>query len=504
MKFSEIKQFFSSNKSIRQTIFKNTFWLGISQVISRGLKFLLVIYIARILGDTDYGKFNFALSLVVFLGLFANLGIGRVANREFSKDRSKEKEYIPSLISLKIFLSFLIIVVIAIIASVFIDDAVTRNAVFVLIIYAALQQFAEFFHELFRSHQKMEYEAISVTLNTIFCVSFGLFFLFNIPSVVTLSWAYVIGVAASFFFAFILYQKKYDNLGFVINKDTWKQMLSIAWPIGFMGIFTTLFHKVDSVMLGMWGMMEENGWYGAAYRIMEVCLIPAVLTSKTFFPIFSKAFRGSIEFKPNTSSKAEGSERYSAKRKIFLSQLSILTIIVVPLLVGGIFLASPIIKFVFGAQFTNAVLAFQILMGTTLVMYLQRGLGQPLIAANYQKLMFRLTFIAAVLNIVLNFILIPQYSLYGAAVATLATFSLMFVGYLILTKKKLSLSPFDKYYGKVWLGVIISSLLMSVVINLSLIKSFHVVLVILIGALVYSISMLLFDKFLKLDLIKRQ
>lgn len=504
MNFSEIKQFFSSNKSIRQTIFKNTFWLGISQVISRGLKFLLVIYVARILGDTDYGKFNFALSLVVFLGLFANLGIGRTANREFAKDRSKEKSYLPSLVSLKIFLSILVVLLIAVISAIFIDDSIARNAVFVLMFYAVLNQFAEFFHELFRSHQKMEYEAISVTLNTIFCVSFGLFFLFNMPSVITLSWAYVIGVAVSFLFVFLAYQKKYGNLGFVIDKSTWKQMLSIAWPIGFMGIFTTIFHKVDSMMLGMWGMMEENGWYGAAYRIMEVCLIPAVLTSKTFFPIFSKAFRESKEFKDNTSSSPQKDRHFSEKRKIFLSNLSILTIIIIPLSVGGIFLAPQIIKLVFGPQFMKAVLAFQILMGGIVIMYLQRGFGQPLMAANYQKLMFRLTFIAAVLNIVLNFILIPQYSLYGAAVATLATFSLMFVGYLILAKKKLSLSPFNKYYGKVWLGVIVSSGLMALVINLSFIKSLHVVLVILIGALVYSISILLFDKFLRLDLIKRQ
>ena len=56
--------FLFKNLGIQQTVFKNTFWLAAAEGISRFSRLILIIYVARIFGVNDYGKFNFALAVV--------------------------------------------------------------------------------------------------------------------------------------------------------------------------------------------------------------------------------------------------------------------------------------------------------------------------------------------------------------------------------------------------------------------------------------------------------
>src|SRR3989344_8041918 len=88
---------------MRQTIFKNIFWLAISEVILRLSQFLLLIYTIKILGVTEFGKFTFALSFVTIFSIFAEFGLPGIVTREFSQDKKNENQY-PDILSLKIIL----------------------------------------------------------------------------------------------------------------------------------------------------------------------------------------------------------------------------------------------------------------------------------------------------------------------------------------------------------------------------------------------------------------
>ena len=102
--FSDVRSFLFDNTSIRQTIFKNTFWLAVAGGISKLLKFVLFVYVARILGATEYGKFTFALAFIGLFIIFADLGLSQIITREFAREKEKEKEF-SAIVSLKILLS---------------------------------------------------------------------------------------------------------------------------------------------------------------------------------------------------------------------------------------------------------------------------------------------------------------------------------------------------------------------------------------------------------------
>ena len=181
--------------------------------------------------------------------------------------------------------------------------------------------------------------------------------------------------------------------------------------------------------------------------------------------------------------------------------MGIMILLAIPLVVGGIALAPKIVDLVYDASYFPSILAFQILTITAGIIYLSQPFYRTLIAANLQKYIFLITFSGAVLNMILNFILIPKYTLYGAAVATLITYFLVFLLYLIFLKKKTSLSPFNKKYHNVFIISLLASLLMIFLILQPLIFKLNIILIILIGATFYFSFIFLFDKIFKLNLI---
>jgi len=79
--------FLLHNLGEKQTIAKNTFWLGVAEGITRFLKLFLIIYVARILGATEYGKFTFALAFVSLFAIFSDFGISTITTREIARDK---------------------------------------------------------------------------------------------------------------------------------------------------------------------------------------------------------------------------------------------------------------------------------------------------------------------------------------------------------------------------------------------------------------------------------
>src|SRR4030042_970888 len=127
-----IINFLFKNLGIRQTVLKNTFWLALAETISRLSKLILIIYVARILGVTDYGKFIFALAFVSLFVIFSDFSLPVITTREVS--RGKEKEY-PAILSLKILLSLGALVLILISSFFIAFDPVIRKVIWILGIY---------------------------------------------------------------------------------------------------------------------------------------------------------------------------------------------------------------------------------------------------------------------------------------------------------------------------------------------------------------------------------
>ncbi len=477
--------FLLHNLGTKQTIAKNTFWLAVAEGITRFLKLILIIYVARILGATEYGKFTFALAFVSLFVIFSDFGISGITVRELAREKEKEKEF-PDILSLKILLGLGNLGLILIGSFFITSDLTIREIIWILGVYTIIGGFSGIIFAFFQARQKMEYESWTKILQALVVTGAGFFVLFNYPSARNLSFSYLFAglVALTSILSFFHFRVCRLKLGF--NKDVWRNILAMSWPLALAGIFGTIYSQTDSVMMGYLGQITQTGWYNAAYKIVGVVLIPAGLIRTSFYPVLSRFFKESKE-------KLQNAWDCYMESMVFLG---------VPIMVGGIALAPRIIDWIYDPSYSPSIFAFQILIIMAGISFLCQPLSQALVVSNQQKNLFWITLSGAIVNVILNLILIPKYSLYGAAATTVVTLLLIFFLLFKFTLKFTPISPFNLKFLFSFIGAGLASIPMYLAITQPIIYNLHILFSILIGAGIYAFCFVIFkiiiNAFLKL------
>ena len=478
--FTSIKSILFDNKTVKQTIFKNTFWLTVSTVINKLLALGLIIYAARILGAEGYGKFTFALAFVSLLMIFSDFGLSAIVTREFAREKEKKEEFY-SIISLKVLLAFGTFILILLASFLAVPEKDTQTIILILALFFLANSFIGICYSFFHARQKMEYEAWLETLQILMISGLGFLVLFKFPSLENLSYAYFFAALTALIFVLFFFHFKIFPLKIEWNFLVWKKFLKMSWPLALIGLFGAIYSYTDSVMLGYWNMLAETGWYNAAYKIVTAGLIPMGLIGASFYPALSKFSK-------------ESKEKF---QKAWDYELEIMILLSLPLAVGGMLLAPKIIYSFYPFDFSPSILAFQILILTAGIIFLYRPFYDAMIVLNQQAKTFWITIAGAVTNVILNLILIPKYSLYGAAIATVITNLLIFLLLFYFALRFASIKFPDYNFLLTFLGILLSSGIMYLVISQSVIYNFHVLIYVLIGISVYFIIFLAYIKLIK-------
>lgn len=477
--FNNIKTLLFNNLSTKQTIFKNTLWLTVSTVINKLLALALLIYAARILGAEGYGKFTFALAFVSLLMIFSDFGLSPIVTREFAREKEKKEEFY-SIISLKVLLAFATFILI-LLASFFVGpEKDIQRIILILAFFLLANSFIGICHSFFHARQKMEYEAWFETLQSLMIFGFGFFVLLRFPSVKNLSYAYFFSSLAALVFVLSFFHFKIFPLKIKWDFVIWKKFLKMSWPLALIGLFGVIYGYTDSIMLGWRHMLAETGWYNAASKIVMAGLIPMGLIGASFYPALSKFSK-------------ESKEKF---QKAWDFELEIMILLALPLVVGGMFLAPKIIYSFYPLDFSPSILAFQILILTAGIIFLYRPFYDAMIVLNQQTKTFWITIAGAVANVILNLILIPKYSLYGAAVATVITNFLILFIIIVFIKKFTFIRPSILKIFFTFLTSAIASALMYLVIKQAFIYNINIFPLVLVGTAIYFISFLVFKKYI--------
>lgn len=470
-KIGYFKSLFLENKTIKQTIFKNTFWLAASEGISKLLKLFLLIYVAKTLGATEYGKFSFALAFIGLFVIFSNLGLPRIIVREFSQGKEKEEDF-SSILSLKIILSLANLILISIGSFFITPDHLIRKIIWILAAYTLLDSFAGFINFFFQARQRMEYESMAKILRAITVTAFGFFVVFKLPSVENLSYSYLLASLITLIIVLIFFHFKIYRINLAFDKSIWQKYLIMSWPLALAGIFTTIYGQIDSVIMGYLKQITETGWYNAAYRLVGGVLIPLGLVSTSFYPALSRAFK-------------ESKERF---QKIFNYQMELMICSALPVGVGGIILAPKIIDFIYDPTYTSSILAFKILIIMAMISFFQNPFIHVLLVSNQQARFIWVSIVGACLNVILNLFLIPRYSLYGAALSTVITSFVILLIYMKFTHRFTLIKLLN--LKLIWTSLlsIFSTLIMYLIISNYNIYNLHVIFTIIFGAAAYFIT----------------
>lgn len=468
-----VRKFLFENTGIRQTILKNTFWLSSAEVFTGFLRLLLLIYAARILGVTEYGKFTFVFSFVSVLVIFSDLGILNIVTREFSRNKENEKEF-PAIITLEIILTAGALILMVLGSFFITPDFAIRKIIWILAIFILITNFFGIFYAFLRSRQRMEYEASSKIVQNILLVGTSLFVLFRFPSVINLSYGYLFSNLAALIIFLLFFNFRFQRLKLGWDKNIFK-LLKTSWPLslGFMASCTYI--SISSVILGYFNLITENGWYSASSKVALVAVVPANLIVISFFPALSDFFITSKE-------KFQKSWDFLMGGMIFLA---------VPLVVGGIALAPKIINFFYGSEFAPSTFIFQVLIFVIGLNFINYPYSMALVVSEHQKKNFVLMILGIAISIVLNLLLISAYKLPGAVMATIISSLLALFLTIIVLKYSTSVSIFNKKLLKTALVAIFSSIIMAFIIRFPAIYNLNIFFPVAIGILIYSFILFL-------------
>lgn len=382
---------------------KNTLFLLFSRFITSIVGFVLLIYITRYLGEVDFGKYSFAMSFTALFEIFADIGISQLIVRELSRNKDLISEYIINITALKllfsIFMLFLVILVINILN--YPED--TKYIVYVFGIYTILISFMNMFMAIFQAFEKMEYIAVADTIERVALLAITYFIFSRGYGLIELSYVYVAAGMIGATICVIIILVKFPKPKLRINGLICRKITYSSIPFGINILFGIIFFKIDSIMLSMIKGDAAVGIYSAAYNplLSLTGLISGIIVTGVY-PVMSRYF---ISSKENLKTLIIYFSKYTA-------------IIGFPISVGCFILAKQFIHLFYVNQYSDSVIAFQILALFIPIRLVSSLTATVLTSINKQKLRMVCTFVSCLMNIALNIVLIPYLSYVGTSIST--------------------------------------------------------------------------------------
>jgi len=464
----KIKNFLLKNQNVGQTIVKNTLWLSLSEFIGRALRIAIIIYAARVLGAAGWGTFSYLTSLAAVFTIFSDIGISTVLVREVSKFPEKEAKYFSTTFALKLALTFVSFVVLVFITPLFTGIPISKFLFVAIGFLFIFDSFRRFGTSLFRAREKMEKEAL-INILTQFVIVVGGFVALSITKTPeSLAVAYALGAGIGLLIASYFLKDNIRQLFSGFDKTLVRSIIKAAWPLSLAAIFGMLLVNIDTVMVGWFKSAEHVGFYSAAQKPIALLYILPTLIVGGFFPALARfAKKNNKEF-----------------RRIFEKALGLIVAIAFPLSIGIMLTSSEIVSLVYGDAYAAAAAPLKILALTLLTAFPISIIIHGAFAYNKQSSLVPLWAAGAVLNIVLNLILIPKNGISGAAWASLAT--QLIINTLIWIKMK-RINNFS--IASKLPTILLGTFMMTITVVIGKLLGIHLFIIIILAAITYFASL---------------
>lgn len=430
------------NNSVRQTFIKNTFWLFVGETVSRLFKFILILYATRILGVAGWGTLSYVFSVVGLFLILSDLGLNVLVTREVAKQSEQKFQYLSTAFFIRLTLLIVSVCLVLITVPYISNIPESKNVLFVVAILFAFDSIRELLVALLRALEQMEKEAFIKIINGLSTGILGLTILFLTPSVENLAYAYLTGSIIGLVVTIYTLRKYLKNILENFTRNLIQPILQTTWPLFIFGVIGVIMTNTDIVMLGWWKTPTDIGLYSAAQRLIQFLLIIPNLIAIAMFPIFSKLF----------------STDTTQLRTALEKTLTLIFLLSLPTVTGGILLGQEIILVVFGASYVNSTLVFQIFLGMILTMFPMLIINNYIFVQNQQQKFIWLMTGGVLLNIALNFILIQKFGIYGAALATVLSNFILAI-FMWHKAKKISYFEIFPHIKKIMLATIVMGII---------------------------------------------
>lgn len=392
--------------------FANTSWILFNKIFTLAVAFFVGIYVARYLGPENYGILNYAKSIAVFFVTVAKLGLeSNILTRNVLESPEESNKIIGTAFVVRIVIS-LFITIGALMFMPFYDDQLTYAIILIIVSTSIFNSF-NVIKLYFESKVKAKFVSMSVFISTVIASIYKLVLIYFSASLIYFGIAYLVEAIVLAIGLIVMYNIKAGSLfAWKFNRSYIKELLNDAWPLLFSGFVVLIYMKTDQIMIKFLIDEKAVGYYAAAVRLSEVWIFVGTMICASLFPAIVNA-------------KNKSSKLYNNRMQQLYDLMVYLAVaIALPISILSHF----IINLTFGSNYIESASVLSIHVWTMVFVYLGAASSKWLIAENLQKITLYRTTLGAIVNVILNLVLIPKFGIQGAAFATLV--SQMFASYL--------------------------------------------------------------------------
>jgi len=409
--------------SATKSIAKNFSWLLIGSIISGTINFIANVYIARILGAASFGLFRFAQAFLAYMILAVDSGLTTLGTLEVAKNKDRAYSIVANVFLIRVLIAstvFLLGYVIVIMIPMPWDMRALLIFTFIYVFYRAVN-----LDWAFQGMGQMAYMAFAKVFYAIFFFLLIFFFirsandLLKVPIIQSFT-----GLLISFVFVFLFISLYSSRLWPKISPIIMNKYFFEAIPLGAASFLIQIYNNMDTIMLGFLSNTQVVGYYNSAYQVYYLVLAFFIVWQATAIPVAGSKIKEDM-----------------VKAQIFLAKYLRLSMLAVIPAVILVFIASPlIIRVLYGNDYSEAVPALRWLIWTMIPCAVGYTYGLLLLIPSGHSRGFLWAVVGgALMNIVFNFLLIPQYNYVGAAIATIMAEIVVAIIAIYLSKRILYL-----------------------------------------------------------------
>ncbi|MBN2054941.1 flippase [bacterium] len=379
-------------------------WLikGGGEALRKLLGFALATIAGRALGAGGFGEYTTAFTLTNMLALVVDFGLNTVLVREVARERRPAGPLFTTVLLLRSGLALALGAGLIAVAAMLRLPPRTAWTLYALTGFWIFSIGGETAAAVFAGQRQFQREAVVLISQKLLLALAGGMILGIGWGMIPFIAVHPLTAAAALVIA-ILYARR-SGIAFTRpDRAMFRYFLAESFPLALSMAFTLLYFKVDILVLRWWSGAETVGYYGAAYRVMELAMaLPATINAVLFPRIARRAATGSLR----------------PVLKIWLPAAGLLGMATAAILAG---LARPLVIVIFGTAFQPSARLLVLLAPALGLIFCNFPVMYSLIAIGRQRLNATLSALCLGINLLLNLVAIPFYGAAGAAVTTVVT-----------------------------------------------------------------------------------
>lgn len=423
------------------SIKKNLIYNWVYQILIIILPLITTPYISRILGADNIGIYSYGYSIAYYFMIFIMLGLNNYGNRTIATVRNNYlnlSKTFCSIYCMQIVISIIMIFIYIVMCKFILKDII--NWIMLIYVISASLDINWFFFGIEEFKLTVSRNIVVKILSTIL--------IFVFVKTQNDIYLYVLIMAMGTLLSQLLlwpFIKKYVTPRKISLSDIVihiKPNLILFIPV----IAVSLYKIMDKIMLGNMSTMTEVGFYESSEKITQIPLALVVSLGTVMLPRISNLIANHKETKSYFN--------YSIKLAMFLST---------SICFGIMAVADIFVPIFYGAGYEKCIILFRILLPSCIFLSLSDVIRtQHLIPMKKDRIFIYSVSLGALVNIIINIILIPIYNSIGAAIGTLLAEITVCLYQVYIVRKEINI----KQYLFSIFSFTFSGILMFVVVSL--------------------------------------